>query len=133
MFTVGQKPAKLCQDQEAERLILAEGYKLKDMPLRLKGGASRFVREHDVFGFKVKLPDVGAAFGFGYQPRYHYLPKQNAWIILHQNRPPTILPIDPDKPIGIEPETDEAVYQRLRRSMLRDLRGVPRPKPKIKP
>lgn len=78
-------------------------------------------------GLRIPVPDLGALLGLDFQEYAWVLPTQNAVLVLHTDRPPTILKIDPDLPIPAlgEGETDEVVFQRLRKELKQDLHGIP--------
>jgi hypothetical protein len=65
------------------------------------------------------------ATGLGYEPGYILRGERNAMILLNRGGPPTVIAIDPAKPIDHPREqTEEHVYQMLRKAIDRDLRDL---------
>ena len=134
---------------EADRAALArlERDRHPQRLLRRRTWASRLIKYRPLPGplpLYAPFPDFGALLGQDYCPRYHVLPSQNAILILHADREPTLLPLDPSKPI-VEPEPPEAVWQLFRLELERDAKQLheawkrlqrppaPPPLPRIEP
>jgi len=81
----------------------------------------------------LSVPDprypIHKALGLHYEPSYYTT--KDALILIHPDgRPPTVLPIDPERGLAPRPEVDPGeVYRRMRRGIEEDLEGVPPPLP----
>ena len=81
----------------------------------------------------LSVPDprypIHKALGLHYEPSYYTT--KDALILIHPDgRPPTVLPIDPERGFAPRPEVDPGeVYRRMRKGIEQDLEGVPPPLP----
>lgn len=130
----------------------------EELPVRLPAWYRRGLDEVELFGVTLLVPrtvlsafsaddggglktgggilglDLSWLFGLGFEPRLHVVPEANALILLQRERPPVVLPLDPDRPVGPAPDrSGEADAIHWFRAHLRaDLEGVP-PAPPAEP
>lgn len=77
----------------------------------------------------VPLPRAGRAaevlLGLDYEVKYHYVAKVRAYVLLHRDRPPTVMAEETGAAVTLPgDDTPEAVFSELRRSLERDMEAV---------
>jgi hypothetical protein len=105
-------------------------YPVRRVPVRRKlvqevrvGGTTIPLPRIGPFGYPLELGALEALLGLDYERRYQYVARVRAWVIVHRDRPATVLGDDPDWKMP-DPETDPEVFRGLGRSLERGVEAV---------
>jgi hypothetical protein len=92
-------------------------------PTRRTAVEDRLLVEVAIGDRVIYLPNIAALFGFAYEPSYRFVPAHDACVLVNPGRAPTVIAIDPDRPIvrPVDP-TPERAFDAVERGVERDLR-----------